>query len=262
MFLAKFDSSGNLVWVRQETASGGEGGVAVDQSGNVYVTGAFNNDVNLGGVTLTNAGSFDAYLVKYSSSGVFQWARRAGGTNFDFYWDAAVDLQGNVYAAGVLGSAAVGPSGLGAIIAKYDGSGTLQWVTSAGSPAANPLSSIAAKCAVDSSGNSYIAGWYQTATTFGTNALQPQSPAACWNYFLAKSGWTRPTLGIEGSNSVIRLSVFGDINNRFVLEYISRFVASNYWNSLSTTTFVRSPMILTDTNTGSSSRFYRARLVP
>ena len=42
MFIAKFNNSGALTWVQQ--ATGGdvdEGGVAVDQAGNVYVTGAF-----------------------------------------------------------------------------------------------------------------------------------------------------------------------------------------------------------------------------
>ena len=261
MFIAKFDSSGALIWVRQEEASGGEGGVAVDQVGNVYVTGAFSsNPINLSGTSLTNAGSFDAFVAKYSSSGAPRWARRAGGPNFDFYWDVALDQQGNIHVGGVLSSSAVAPSGSGAAIAKYDASGTYQWANSASGPSTNPVSSVVTKCAVDSAGNCYLVGWYQTATTFGTNVLQPQG---YWNVFLAKLGFAPFALGIEWSGSRPRLSVSGDIGTRFALEYVPALAASNHWQSLVTNTLTSNPFIFPDTSAaGSSARFYRARLVP
>ena len=124
--------------------------------------------------SLTNAGSLDGFVAKYSSSGTIQWARRAGGANLDFYWDVALDRQGNVYAGGVLSSDATVPSASGAIVAKYDPDGTLQWAGSASGPPADPVSSITAKCAVDAAGNCYLAGWYLTATAFGSTVLQPQ----------------------------------------------------------------------------------------
>jgi len=119
--------------------------------------------VSFDGITLTNAGLGDAFLAKYNSAGAIQWARRAGGTNIDFYWDVALDQEEKVYVAGVLGPDTVAPNGSGGvIIAKYDTSGTFQWATLANSPPANPVGSIAAKCVVDSAGNCYLAGWYQT----------------------------------------------------------------------------------------------------
>jgi len=240
-----------------------EGGVAVDQTGNVYVTGAFESPVTFGGTNnLTNEGSLDAFVAKYNDSGEIQWARRAGNTNLGFYWDGALDQQGNVYAAGALGSNAVAPGSGGAMVAKYDPSGTLQWANSAKGPSTIPDFSITTKCAIDAVGNCYIAGWYRTNTTFGTNVLQPQ-PQAYWNYFLAKVGFAPLTLGIELSNSLPRLSVSGEISNRFVLEYVSALAASNNWQSLFTNTLTSNPLIHTDTNSvGSPSRFYRARLVP
>ena len=106
MFLAKFDNAGALTWARQAggTASVDEGGVAVDQAGNVYVTGSFGGGpIAFGGLSLTNAGSYDAFVAQYSSSGAVQWARRAGGQTTDLYWDVALDGQGNAYAAGGAG---------------------------------------------------------------------------------------------------------------------------------------------------------------
>jgi hypothetical protein len=263
MFIAKFNNSGALIWVRQSTgAFVDEGGVAVDQAGNVYVTGWFEDDpIDFGAITLTNAGALDAFVAKYDSTGTIQWARRAGGTGFDVYWDAALDQQSNVYVAGVLGSDAVAPAGSGgAMIAKYDPAGTLQWAYSASGPSADPVPSIATKVAVDAGGNAFLAGWYQTTTTFGTNVLSPQG---YWNFFLTRVGVTPFTLEIEWINDQPQLSVFGEIGNRYALDYVFALPASNNWQGLITNTLMSNPFIFLDSSAGgSTSRFYRARLVP
>ncbi len=176
-FVAKFNNSGALTWVQQlEGSNVNNGGVAVDQAEDVYVTGSFQTNVNFGGISLTNAGSSDAFIAKYSSAGAIYWALQAGGSNGGLYSDVALDGQGNVYPAGDLSSDAA--------VAKYNPAGTLQWTYSAGGSPATPVASIVAKCAVDAAGNCYLAGWYQgTNTTFGTSVLQPQG---AWNFFLTK----------------------------------------------------------------------------
>ena len=113
---------------------------------------------------------------------------------------------------------------------------------------------------VDAAGNCYVAGWYQGTVAFGTTVLQPQD---YWNYFLAKIGSTPLTLGIAWSNSTPWLSVSGDTGARFVLESVSALTASNNWQRLTTNTITTNPFLLPDTNAaGSSTRFYRAMLVP
>ncbi|HZM05080.1 MAG TPA: hypothetical protein VFC44_18935 [Candidatus Saccharimonadales bacterium] len=183
MFIAKFDSSGTLTWVQQPTGGNvDEGGVAVDQNGDVYVTGFLSSTVNFGAVSLKFAGIDSAFLAKYNSAGAIQWARQAGTAGLNWYLDVAVDGQGNVYPAGVLSPNATAGSGLAAA-AKYDASGTLQWAYSASGRPANMLSSAVSKCAVDSAGNCYVAGFYQGTGTFGATALPAQGT---WNFFLAK----------------------------------------------------------------------------
>ena len=60
-FLAKYDSAGSLLWTRQlGTSSGDYGSVAIDGSGNVYISGGTGG--SLGG---PNAGSDDVFLAKY-----------------------------------------------------------------------------------------------------------------------------------------------------------------------------------------------------
>ena len=190
MFIAKFNNSGLLVWVQQPMGGNvDEGGVAVDPVGNVFVSGAFNTNLNFGTnlsgtlIILTNmangsASSGDAFLAKYNSAGVIQWAQAAGGANGGYYMDIALDTQTNIYAAGGLVS--------GAAVSKYSPAGTLQWTYAAN----GPVGSTVSKCAVDAVGHCYVNGIYQGTTAFGTNALQPQE---AWNFFLAETV-TNPTV--------------------------------------------------------------------
>ena len=181
MFIAKFNNSGTLTWVQQP--QGGdvdEGGVAVDLAENVYVTGAFDSNLDFGGgITLTNVATDapfgDAFVAKYNNAGAIQWAQSAGGTSGGFYWDVALDAQTNIYPAGFMNT--------GAAVAKYNPAGMLQWTESASGPPASPVASLGAKCAVDSTGNCYVAGLYQGTATFGTTVLHPQG---AWNFFLSK----------------------------------------------------------------------------
>ena len=97
IFVAKFDSAGIPVWVRQGGASDFSAGksIAVDPSGNVYVTGSFRGTVNFGGGSLTSVNSSsDVFIVKYSSSGALVWAKRGGAEGGDIGYGIVLDAQG------------------------------------------------------------------------------------------------------------------------------------------------------------------------
>lgn len=81
-------------------------GIAVDASGNVYVTGSYNGTATFGTTTKTSAGGEDIFVAKYNSSGVLQWVQSAGGTSEDWGNGIAVDGSGNVYVTGRYGSPA------------------------------------------------------------------------------------------------------------------------------------------------------------
>lgn len=262
-FVAKFNSSGGLVWVQQPTGGDvDEGGVAVDPGGNVYVTGGFDSNLNFGdGINLTNMAPDalfgDAFVAKYNSAGAIQWAQSAGGTNGGYYWDVALDAQTNVYPAGFLG--------IDANIAKYNSSGTLQWSESASGPPASPVSSLVGKCAVDSAGNCFLAGWYQGTNTFGTNTLQPQET---WNFFLAEiaSAITATNLSIQSAGPS-----FGVLTNRFgfnitgasglvVVVQASTNLTQPVWVPVSTNTLTGGTSYFSDPQwTNYPGRFYRLR---
>ncbi len=75
--------------------------VATDSSGNVYITGTWEGTQNFGGTSLTSHGADDAYVAKYSSTGVLQWvADFGGGGSTVTTAGIAVDSAGNVYTTG------------------------------------------------------------------------------------------------------------------------------------------------------------------
>jgi outer membrane protein assembly factor BamB len=82
--------------------------IAVDASGNVYVTGSFSDDrLTFGSITLIRNKETtefipraDMFVVKYDPNGQVLWAKSAGGSEDEYARDIAVDARGNVYVIG------------------------------------------------------------------------------------------------------------------------------------------------------------------
>lgn len=175
MFVVKYNSEGVLQWV--QTAGGNDTDfgydIAVDASGNVYVTGLFWYTASFGIFSKTSAGLGDAFVVKYNSSGVVQWVKAAGGTAGDVSNSIAVDASGCVYITGTYGNTATfdGMSITSAgtydvFVAKYNSSGVVEWVETVGGTFDDDVKSIA----VDISGKVYITGGFSGTAYFGSNA--------------------------------------------------------------------------------------------
>ncbi|HUA14264.1 MAG TPA: SBBP repeat-containing protein [Verrucomicrobiae bacterium] len=111
MFLAKYDASGDLLWV--ETGQGDSGGdnegfgVAVNPaSGVVYMTGRAQGSTRFSSVngrtcTLANGdGEWHAYLVKYDSHGNCQWLEQSAASGNSIAHKVAIDSNNNAYLVG------------------------------------------------------------------------------------------------------------------------------------------------------------------
>ncbi|MCH8147677.1 MAG: SBBP repeat-containing protein [Planctomycetes bacterium] len=150
---------------------------AVDDVGNSYVTGSFQDTATFGLFTLTSVvveDPRDIFVAKFDADGNVLWARSAGGTGSDVGEGIAIDADGNSYVTGFYESTATyGPFALtsaGArdiFVAKYDGSGNVLWATSAGGTSIDIGNSIA----VDAAGNSYVTGDFFGTATFGPFTL-------------------------------------------------------------------------------------------
>ena len=106
VFVVKFSSAGNVVWVGRLGGSGDDVGadVVVGPTGNLHLVGSFRGTANVdpgtGTVDLVSAGSTDAFLATLSSAGTLVWAHRLGGPLHDFASGASVDASGAVSIAG------------------------------------------------------------------------------------------------------------------------------------------------------------------
>ena len=86
VFLVKYSSTGAHRWSKRLGSTNGDSGrsVAVDEAGNVTVTGAYQGAVDFGGGALSSAGSFDIFVAQYrGTDGGHLWSRRFGGTGND-----------------------------------------------------------------------------------------------------------------------------------------------------------------------------------
>ena len=181
VFVAKYDPTGGLVWVK--TAGGpllDQGyDIATDTTGNSYVVGAIQTNgvyptVTFDGVTLTGHGDYDWFIAKYDANGSVVWAKNAGATGGDTAYGVALDHFGGVYVAGffsgtmTVDGVTITSAGLYDIfLAKYDSDGTLVWLKRAGGTGAD----IAHGIVVDSAGNIAIVGEFQNTAAFDNNSI-------------------------------------------------------------------------------------------
>ena len=176
-FVAKYAAAdGAHLWSKRFGTSGIEGayGVAADASGNVVAVGHFENTIAPAGAPLTSAGGLDVFVVKYGPTGTPLWAKRFGGSAFDYGYGAAFDGTGNVLVVGAFygsvdfgGGALVSAGGLDVFAAKYGPTGTHLWSKRFG----GPLDDLGYGVAADASGNVVLTGSFQGTAGFAGTTL-------------------------------------------------------------------------------------------
>ncbi len=183
-FIVVYNTSGVVTACKILTSSGANGiavqDIAIDSSGNVYLSGTTNNTSTLylnSAQTISFAavsGSVDAFVIKYNSSFEAQWAKAITGTLAENAIRCKVDLEDNVYITGTYNSASTTDLGNGVVlpattngdgyIVKFNGSnGQALWSKVFVAPD-NP--GTVTNVAFDSSNNVYITGGYTNSTTY------------------------------------------------------------------------------------------------
>ena len=155
LFVVKYNSSGTRQWTKQlGTAEYDEArGVATDSSGNVYVAGGTKGNLNGN----SNSGRTDAFVIKYNSSGTWQWTKQLGTWQTDLANGVTTDSAGNVYVTGLTyrhldGNTSAGSADL--FVVKYNSSGEKQWTKQLGTSSRDYARGVV----TDSSGNVYVTG--------------------------------------------------------------------------------------------------------
>ena len=109
IFVVKCNNSGIVQWVQSAGSTGLDSSqdVAVDGSGNVYLTGFYGRTAIFSSITKTEEGAFDAYIVKYNNSGTVLWVKSIGNADYDLGQAIAVDNNNNIWVAGSYSDAVI-----------------------------------------------------------------------------------------------------------------------------------------------------------
>jgi gliding motility-associated-like protein len=184
MYLAKYDSSGLVLWAKQSTGTSSNvysgTAISLDNNANIYVSGTVDAGITYFGPYPIRSHLMDMFLVKYDQNGNILWAKQ------DFASDTtsiisgmtlptsnATDKWGNIYVTGYFfdtvlfdSDTLAAPHESCTFLAKYNSNGTLVWAKQSIVPSSASFSE-AHSVATDASGNVYITGRFKDTIEFG-----------------------------------------------------------------------------------------------
>jgi hypothetical protein len=184
LFIIKQNSAGVVQWARAIGNAGNEVGqsIEVDPSGNVYVTGQFEQTVDFdpgsGVASLVCNGMSDAFLLKLDNAGNFVWVKQLGGSDVDAGHAVDTDTDGSVVVSGVFsGTADLDPNAgtmlatsngyRDAFIVKIKDDGTFLWAKHMGG---SMIDEFPYSVHIDKDGNVLSTGTYAGTVDFDPGA--------------------------------------------------------------------------------------------
>lgn len=223
-FVAKYDTTGNLIWITKiDSDLTTVENLIVDSSNNIIISGGFSGNCNfyqfnngqplLKQWYITDADtSTNGYIAKYNSLGTLLWTNKVASTSATSATSLVSDKNNNIFVCGYfdddidLFDSAIngdptnyrwsltltGTNGRNIYLAKYDTTGTLGWTSKVESTDDENASSPS--LSIDGSGNLYLAGCFKESSSFyNQNSGDPTSlfttitgPAAYVSSFIAK----------------------------------------------------------------------------
>lgn len=228
IIVAKFNAAGTLQWASRAGSIGRDQGrsLAVDNSNNIYVVGAFGANVSFGATTLSSSGLNDAFIARMAPAGTFDWAQRGGGADMDEANGVAVDAAGNSMMVGrYRTSATFGATTLGGnggddgFVVRYNTSGTFQWAASVVGTGSDEMRGVA----IDGSGNALVTGWLTGAVNFGTTV---NASVGARDGFVAK---------YSNAGTLLWRRVFGGSNDDWATAITLDAAGNSYVNGYFTT---------------------------
>lgn len=186
VYVQKHSPTGTSLWLNNFQGTSGSfntgTSLTIDTTGNVLVTGSFQNTLTITGSTpKPSNGSDDIFVAKFDNAGNHLWSFAIGGVADEQGLSITTDKNNNVYVTGFFNATMDFDPGVGTttltpvsnydiFLAKYDANGNFLWVIKAGSTLG---SNYAYGVATDNSNNVYITGHF-----FGTVDFNPSASTA------------------------------------------------------------------------------------
>ena len=231
IFFSKYDSNGNLVWIKRIGGIYGDEifSISSDNNGNIYLAGSFYSSVLYfeSDSLEKQYGKSDFYIIKYNSLGYVDWANSGGGDSTDVATSVIADNMGNVYLGGyykspnfyynnnVLINASSYTTDIFAI--KYSQGGDPVWGNSIGMYDNEYLNSLS----IGPSENLILSGNFASSSiVFGPNTLTNKGSSdillACYNDD-GSPAWSKSIGNVEAESCN---SVFYDqLDNLYIAGY-------------------------------------------
>ncbi len=235
IYITKLDANGDLLWAQNignNIERNRANNVAIDNNGNIYVTGYFEGTVDFdngsGTGQLTSQNIVTAFLLKLDENGNFQWVRKYGGPDgVSEGLEVTLDNNGEVILTGYFtGTCEFDPINGGmsftssvardAFLMKVTNAGSTVWARQLEGTDDNRSNTVA----VDDNGNLVIGGFFKGQIDY--NMLNPgtaiDTTSTGNDIFVAKYDndgnyiWSKSIQG-SGDNQLNRLAVnrFGNI---------------------------------------------------
>lgn len=224
IYILKLDSGSNFIWAKSIGGASNDiaNALSIDNIGNVYISGTFQNTVDFnpsGGYNLSSNGGNDIFILKLDSNGNFNWAKSFGGTSGNDNVSSLVyDKNGFIYTTGTYtGTVDFNPNagvnnyttngGTDIFIQKLDLNGNFIWAKSFGGINNDYSKGVD----VDSYGNVYTTGYFSDNVDFNPNpGIYNATSNGGYDFFIQKLDvngdfvWTNTTGGVQNdfSNSL------------------------------------------------------------
>ena len=178
--IIKYNSTGEVEWADSFGGIYNDyiNSVASTRDGGILVGGYSENIIQVGDYQLTNNGSSDGLIIKYSSEGEVEWAKSFGGSGSDYIESVASTSDGGILVGGYFYSSTikVGNETLtnngftysyDCLIIKYNSEGKVEWAKSFGGSGSDYIESVAST----SDGGILVGGYFSSSIQVGNEIL-------------------------------------------------------------------------------------------
>jgi len=237
---AMFSSvDGSLKWanVAGRVANDYAETVAVDKSGNCYLTGRaygfFGDTINIGGNKIGTSNNYNSFITKFDYQGNYQWAKIVKGKGGCYFDGVDVSPSGDIFLCGYYGKGVhsiidtsyLSTSESNHFITKISPDGSQQWIKIFQFGMLGRINGIA----VDKNSNCFFGGFLGSKAVFDSITLKGASPELYKNFFVK----------LNSKGEVVLADIAGDnVNSRAVDmiavdDYDNCFIGGYFNNKIS-----------------------------